>query len=454
MLKIENVKVYDLEESIVASGYAMGISLDDFKGRIENLKYWLSFDNFLPNFLDFFEKQNTNIGENTRHSCIKCGVMNGNSKFSDGNYYCRRHKKQMENLGHTIDDVVYTINGLTTDIDVLGRDSEVRRVTVSTIDLPLIFGNNLSISKSQGYLIVNNKTFQSILKETITDDDNMVLDHIDKNGSNNTRENLRLCLFRENMRNQGRIKVNDNITGVNYKSDIKRWVANITLNYRSVYIGKYRTKEEAIKARLQKESEIYGEFSPNVELFDKYNIQKPEISHLPVENYDLMLAIKDFKRILKLNKASKTSDVKCHDNWLTGVRVSFDLIYPQYISPELQRYHWIDIVTSSSKMHRLTKMSLKNSCNEYVTNEIIEKVQGYIDEYNADPTYESFMKVLSNTPLGLQLFEHIDTNYKQLQTIYFQRKHHKLKEDWGAFIEFIENLPYAKEFIIGETNND
>ena len=55
------------------------------------------------------------------------------------------------------------------------------------------------------------------------------------------------------------------------------------------------------------------------------------------------------ERAKKLVRSSAESkDVKCHDNFLTGIRVSFDLIYPNYISPELQRYHWIDIVTSSS----------------------------------------------------------------------------------------------------------
>jgi hypothetical protein len=63
------------------------------------------------------------------------------------------------------------------------------------------------------------------------------------------------------------------------------------------------------------------------------------------------------------------------------------------------------------------------------------------------------MEMVSNCPLGLELFMRISTNYKQLQTIYHQRKHHKLKEDWGAFCEFVENLPYAKEFITGETTD-
>ena len=81
-------------------------------------------------------------------------------------------------------------------------------------------------------------------------------------------------------------------------------------------------------------------------------------------------------------------------------------------------------------------------------------MSNYISEYNnavdPDEKYEAFMKVISNCPMGLELFMRVSTNYKQLQTMYFQRKYHKLKEDWGAFCEFVEGLPFAKELIIGE----
>ena len=159
---------------------------------------------------------------------------------------------------------------------------------------------------------------------------------------------------------------------------------------------------------------------------------------------------KSLERAKKLVQASKNSDVKCHDNFLTGIRVSFDVTYPQYWTPEFQRYHFADIVTSSSKMHRLCKMDMKKVCNKYVDERVIAVEQEKIDKYNADQTYENFMEMVSNCPLGLELFMRVSTNYKQLQTIYHQRKYHRLKEDWGAFIEFIESLPYAKEFIIGE----
>lgn len=139
-----------------------------------------------------------------------------------------------------------------------------------------------------------------------------------------------------------------------------------------------------------------------------------------------------------------------HDNWLKGVRVSFDIKYPNYFTPELQRYNFVDIVTSSSKMHRLVQMDMDTSFNKYVSEYSKNLMRELIEDYNREPSYENFMAVVSNCPMGLELFMRCSTNYLQLKTIYRQRKGHKLKEDWGAFLSFIESLPYAKELIIGE----
>lgn len=187
---------------------------------------------------------------------------------------------------------------------------------------------------------------------------------------------------------------------------------------------------------------------------------------------------KGLERMKKLIKASE-GKVHCHKNALCGIRVNFDVIYPQYWTPEFQRYHFADIVTSSSKMHRLLKMNLDKACNKYVSQNVIDDVQKAIDKWNEinniefwnedrieyfelrngttltaynkeDALYYAWMKVLSNTPLGLELFMRISTNYLCLANMYWQRKNHKLKEDWGAYIKFIEELPYAKELIIGE----
>lgn len=143
-----------------------------------------------------------------------------------------------------------------------------------------------------------------------------------------------------------------------------------------------------------------------------------------------------------------------HQTFLSGIRVSFDIRYPNYISPELQRYHWLDIVTSSSKMHKLTKMDMDNCYNKYVTAESKEQMKQLVALYNNAPTYENFMLLVSNCPQGIELFMRVSTNYLQLRTIYHQRKNHRLKEDWGAFCEFVESLPFAEQFLGTKTKLD
>ena len=156
---------------------------------------------------------------------------------------------------------------------------------------------------------------------------------------------------------------------------------------------------------------------------------------------------KSLERAIKLANSPSGSG---HQTFLSGIRVSFDLIYPNYISPELQRYHWIDIVCSSSKMHRLAKMDMDNCFNKYVTQESREQMKELVGLYNNAPTYENFMLLVSNCPQWIELFMRISTNYLQLKTIVRQRANHKLKEDWGNFIDFARTLPYEKELIFGE----
>lgn len=160
---------------------------------------------------------------------------------------------------------------------------------------------------------------------------------------------------------------------------------------------------------------------------------------------------KSLERAIKLAKCP-TGSGEC--NFLSGIRVAYDIKYPQYISPELQRYHFNQIVTSQSKMHKLIKMDLHKCCNKYVTEKTISNLNKYIQAYNdsltaplPDVWYNNWMVVISNCPLGLELTMRCTTNYLQLRTIYHQRKSHKLKEDWGAFCEWIKSLPYSKELI-------
>lgn len=137
-----------------------------------------------------------------------------------------------------------------------------------------------------------------------------------------------------------------------------------------------------------------------------------------------------------------------HDQFLTGIVVQFDLTLSIKCWVEAQRYHFLDFVSSQSTMHRIAKMDIINNCNGYVTREAIDNLLVLTRQYNDEPTAENYLKVLYNIPTGFELTARMTTNYRQLKTIYQQRKNHRLPE-WRSFCEWIEELPHS-EFITGK----
>ena len=140
-----------------------------------------------------------------------------------------------------------------------------------------------------------------------------------------------------------------------------------------------------------------------------------------------------------------------HDNWLNGVVVQFDLRASLKFWPQLQRYHFIDFVSSQSTMHRATKFDPQRQCNEYVTEMALDNLNALVAEYNLQPTEENYLKVLYNIPSGFEITARLTTNYRQLKTIYAQRRKHRLPE-WREFCSWIKTLPHA-ELITGNNSN-
>lgn len=151
-----------------------------------------------------------------------------------------------------------------------------------------------------------------------------------------------------------------------------------------------------------------------------------------------------------------------HDNFLKGIVVQFDLTFSNKAWVELQRYHFIDFVSSQSTMHKITKFDIKQQCNRYVDPRIIDIVQDKIKEYNRlnelnetnvfskerqDIMNELYLEILYNVPSGFQITAGMTTNYQQLKTIYQQRRHHLLP-DWKIFCDWCETLPLFKELCI------
>lgn len=132
------------------------------------------------------------------------------------------------------------------------------------------------------------------------------------------------------------------------------------------------------------------------------------------------------KRLAQTNKGEG------HDQFLTGITVSFDLTCSNKMWVEAERYRFLYFVSSQSTMHRITKFDIAKQCNDYVHNRIIDVVRELVDNYNQEQTPENYLKVLYNIPSGFELTARLTTNYRELKTIYSQRKNHRLPE-WREF---------------------
>lgn len=154
------------------------------------------------------------------------------------------------------------------------------------------------------------------------------------------------------------------------------------------------------------------------------------------------------------NKLAMCGIGEGHDNFLNGIIVQFDLTFSNKAWVELQRYHFIDFISSQSTMHRITKFDLNKSYNEYVDQRMIEIMKELVDAYNAknstDRTEEDYLRILYSNPAGFELTAGMTTNYRQLKTMYKQRKNHRLPE-WRELCNWMKKLPHS-EWITGDSN--
>ena len=171
---------------------------------------------------------------------------------------------------------------------------------------------------------------------------------------------------------------------------------------------------------------------------------------------------KDIRRGLNLTKASHGNGA--HAQWLTGVRVAFDLTCTNKMWVEAERYRFLEFVSSQSTMHRITKFDLAGQYNEYVDPRVIAIMEEKKDQYNAlasildsaqnDKTREEikegmrkkYLEMLYTNPAGFELTARMTTNYRCLLNIYVQRHDHRLPE-WREFCAQLLELPMFPELV-------
>ncbi len=167
-----------------------------------------------------------------------------------------------------------------------------------------------------------------------------------------------------------------------------------------------------------------------------------------MEGYPVRFTASDCDRSQKLGKTPIGSG---HGQYLIGIIVQFDLTLTLKAWIELERYHFIDFVSSQSTMHCISKFDLRSQYNEYVDKRIIIIMEELKETYNKTKDKEDYLKLLYSNPSGFQLTARMTTNYSQLKTIILQRRSHRLPE-WREFCKWILTLPYFKELTgLGES---
>ena len=138
-----------------------------------------------------------------------------------------------------------------------------------------------------------------------------------------------------------------------------------------------------------------------------------------------------------------------HDNFLQGIIVQFDMYAPLYMWKQIQRYHFMDFVSSQSTMHSLTKFKIVERCVSDTDPIILNRYQDMLDNYSTMSDNNlvkpaAWRSLVASLPSGFVLGASMTTNYRQLKTIYQQRKNHKLRE-WHDFCAWCEKLPMFME---------
>ena len=88
-------------------------------------------------------------------------------------------------------------------------------------------------------------------------------DHINGIRTDNRRCNLRICTRSENLSNRGAASNNKTrLKGVSKNSDRETFRAEITVDKQRIYLGSFRTPEEAHQAYIAASLQYHGAFSP------------------------------------------------------------------------------------------------------------------------------------------------------------------------------------------------
>lgn len=191
-------------------------------------------------------------------------VIIGSTKRNDASVtstprrlYHKESEFQMDTSNSTV--LIPLTKGYSAIVDIVDADLADLKWHVST-------RNNYATRSTGGRSKRRNEWLHRIILERKLNRKLTVIeypDHINGNGLDNRRQNLRVASMSQNNRNTPLSKSNTSGYKGVIRSKSKRspWQANITYKNKRIYIGNFASAESAYEAYKQKAKELFGDFA-------------------------------------------------------------------------------------------------------------------------------------------------------------------------------------------------
>ena len=145
-----------------------------------------------------------------------------------------------------------------------------------------------------------------------------------------------------------------------------------------------------------------------------------------------------------------------HRKFIRQIFVSVDILAPLYWWKEFDTYKVGTVANSTSTMHKIQAKEFSRddfshdhmsdvalACLDATIACLEERRQKFLETKDKSYWYD----MIQLLPSSYNQLRTVTMNYENLMNIYYARRFHKLDE-WHVVCDWIESLPYAKEFIL------
>jgi len=196
--------------------------------------------------------------------CKYCGITSNETRiYTD---VCRKHYIQLSRHGRIFERTIKDVNEIVlhcnyAEIILYNKKcEEVSRVKIDLEDVEKIKDTKWYLKHGYAVGTVNDGKKLHLHRFIVNCPRDYFVDHINGDRLDSRKYNLRICTKAENSRNNLRKGKLINGIGFNVNKSGK-WTATIMVDYKYIWLGTFKTEQEAIHARIEAEKKYFGEFS-------------------------------------------------------------------------------------------------------------------------------------------------------------------------------------------------